>query len=216
MMKKIFDVTLPITNKIIQYPNDPKVVIEEVCSVAKNGFALNKFTLNGHVGTHVDFPSHIVEGGKTSSDYPLDCLIGNGVILEVPSEKTSIDKKFINSHAGDISSDSIVLFKTSNSDLYSVGEFSERYVYIEHDAAQELAKMKPRIVGIDYLSFDRVGNKGLPVHNALLANNILLVEGLYLKNVPPGKYKIYIIPINMPHMDGLPARVFIQLLHQSL
>jgi kynurenine formamidase len=34
------------------------------------------------------------------------------------------------------------------------------------------------------------------------------VEGLELKNIPEGRYDIFVVPLNIPDMDGLPARVF--------
>lgn len=49
----------------------------------------------------------------------------------------------------------------------------------------------------------------LPVHKILLEHDILVIENLELKSVAPGKYKFFIIPLNIPNMDGLPARVMI-------
>jgi len=45
------------------------------------------------------------------------------------------------------------------------------------------------------------------VHKSLLSNDVLIVEGLELNNVPVGRCKIYIMPIKINEMDGLPARV---------
>jgi arylformamidase len=70
-----------------------------------------------------------------------------------------------------------------------------------------LIRKKPKIVGIDYISIDSFAKVDLPVHNLLLSNNILIVEGLCLENAPIGRSQIFILPLKIPHMDGLPARV---------
>ena len=45
------------------------------------------------------------------------------------------------------------------------------------------------------------------MHKSLLSNDVLIVEGLELNRVPIGRCKIYIMPMNIQEMDGLPARV---------
>jgi kynurenine formamidase len=45
-----------------------------------------------HAGTHIDFPSHVIKDGKTSSDVELGYLIGTGLIVHVPDHFSSISK----------------------------------------------------------------------------------------------------------------------------
>ena len=166
--------------------------------------------LGNHTGTHIDFPAHVVRGGKTSTDFPIQFLIGSGLIIEVPETEISITKKFIKSQES-ISQNDIVFFKTSNSKISKQAEFKEKYVYIEPDAAEKLIEKGVKIVGIDYISVDSYESKSLPVHHSLLSRDILIVEGLELKKAPLGRCKIYIMPINIPDMDGLPVRVIARL-----
>ena len=42
---------------------------------------------------------------------------------------------------------------------------------------------------------------------AALSKEVLIVEGLELNEIPEGRYKIFIMPLKIPKMDGLPARV---------
>lgn len=64
-----------------------------------------------------------------------------------------------------------------------------------------------RVVGIDYISVDRYDAEELPVHHILLSNDVLIVENLELKDIDPGRCKLFVMPLNVPEMDGLPARV---------
>ena len=65
-----------------------------------------------------------------------------------------------------------------------------------------------KVVGIDYISVDRYEDEDLSTHNTLLSKDVLIVEGLELGEIPEGRYEIFIAPMNIPQMDGLPARVF--------
>jgi arylformamidase len=48
-----------------------------------------------------------------------------------------------------------VFFKTANSKLSKQGKFTDKYVYLEVDAAEELLRKGVKIVGTDYISSDR-------------------------------------------------------------
>lgn len=200
-----YDLTTPVTNNTVVYPGDPHFTKEDVCSLLSGAaFNLCQMHLGNHTGTHIDFPAHVIKNGKTSSDYPLKDLIGSGLIIEVPESEHSITRSFILSQP--IRKNDFVFFKTANSRLSKQHEFTEKYVYIEPEAANELLLKGVKIVGVDYISVDKYDAEDLPVHHTLLSNNILIVEGLELNHVPLGRCKIFIIPNNIPEMDGLPVR----------
>ena len=204
--KKYYDLTAKISETTVVYPGDPTFSTEDVCSL-ENGsqFHLCQMHLGNHTGTHIDFPAHVIKGGKTSSDFPIESLIGSGLIIEVPDFQKSITQKFITEQP--ILANDFVFFKTSNSRISKQSKFSNKYVYIEKEAAEELLRKGVKIVGIDYISVDQYEAEDLPVHKSLLSNDILIVEGLELNNAPLGRCKIYIMPLNVNKMDGLPARV---------
>ena len=209
--KQIYDLTAPITPNTVVYPGDPRFSTEEVVSLESGSkFHLCHMHLGNHTGTHIDFPAHVVQGGKTSSHFPIQSLIGSGLIIEVPDTELSITKKFIKSQKS-ISQNDFVFFKTANSKISKQAEFTEKYVYIEPDAAEELIEKGVKIVGIDYISVDSYQAENLPVHHSLLSKDILIVEGLELKGAPLGRCEIYIMPNNIPDMDGLPVRVIAKL-----
>jgi arylformamidase len=210
----IYDLTRPITSASPVFPGDPAFRIEQIHSM-ENGSSYNLCCLHfgNHIGTHIDFPAHVIKGGKTSSDYPLSYFIGTGVIIEVPADQAyinfGISVEFIQSQnilAGDI-----VLFKTSNTELPS-DKISEKFVYLSEDAAGELINKEVKIVGIDYFSVDSLDKDGLPVHLKLLGNDVLIVENLDLKHVPTGRYQeISLIPLHILEIDGLPVRAYARL-----
>jgi len=207
--RKYTDVTASLSPKTVVYPGDPNFTLETLCHIGKDScFGLSKISMSNHMGTHIDFPSHVVKEGKTSSDYDISDLIGEGIVIEIPPDAKSITPAHIKPQK--INKNSFVFFKTSNSKISKSDTFVSDYVYIEPETAAELLKLQVRLVGIDYLSVDGIKNDTLPVHQLLLKNNILIVENLELSSVNPGKCIIHVSPLNVPDMDGLPARVTIE------
>lgn len=202
-----YDLTAKITSDLVVFPGDPQYSTENICSIAAGQkFHLCHMHLGNHTGTHIDYPAHTIAGGKTSSDFSLEYLMGPGVIIKVPAEKISITKEFVSCQS--IVKSDIVFFKTENSKKPKHAPFTEKYVYIEPEAAEELFQKGVKIVGIDYISVDRYDDEDLSTHNTLLSRDVLIVEGLELSEIPEGRYEIFIAPLNIPKMDGLPARIF--------
>jgi arylformamidase len=206
---KIYDLTIALSGKTIVYPGCDAFECKCLSSVEKgDACSTHSFGMMNHAGTHIDFPAHMLDGGKTSSDYELSYLMGSGLIIEISENEKIITDEFLKN--ADIQENDIVLFKTSNSKLWAKAEFSAEFVCLDISAAKYLVDKKVKIAGIDYLSVDAVDNSKFPVHKELLANNVLIIENVNLVDVPAGRYKIYVAPLNIPDMDGLPARVFAQ------
>ncbi|MBV9576007.1 MAG: cyclase family protein [Gammaproteobacteria bacterium] len=208
--KKYYDLSVNISEELRRFPGDPQYKAKNISSLEKGSqFHLDEIKLGNHTGTHVDFPSHVIQRGKTSNDFPIHKLIGRGLIIEVPNNESSITKDFIKNQP--ILKNDFVFFKTSNSKIPKDSKFTSNYVYIEPEAAEVLLQKKVSVVGIDYISVDKYEAENLPVHKLLLSKGVLIVEGLDLSNVPLGRCEIFIMPIKINKMDGLPARVVAKL-----
>jgi arylformamidase len=66
-----------------------------------------------------------------------------------------------------------------------------------------------RLVGIDYLSIDRYGSEHHPAHLVLLPKDVVVLEGLNLSEIVPGRYQMVALPLNLQHADGAPTRVIL-------
>ncbi|MEM3676158.1 MAG: hypothetical protein QXV22_03775, partial [Thermoplasmataceae archaeon] len=100
-----------------------------------------------------------------------------------------------------------VLFKTKNSGLYR--KFSEDFTYIDESAARKLIEHKAKLVGIDYLSIEKFGTKGMKVHKILLNGGTVILEGLDLSQVAPGDYELICLPLKID-ADGSPCRAILR------
>ncbi len=202
----IYDLTIEISPKTIVFPGDPIFSSETLMDVGKgNPYTLRHFHFGNHTGTHIDFPAHVIKGGKCSSDFPLEYLMGKGRIVEI-SDNGHVTIEHIE-EAG-IKRDEIVFFKTNNTrqGLHSKA-YTKEFVAIEADAARVLAEIGVKIVGIDYLSVDRYEDESLSTHKALLSNDILVIENASLADIPAGEYFISIAPLKVNAADGLPVRI---------
>jgi arylformamidase len=203
---KYYDITTTISEDLVTFPGDPSYQMDSLSSLEKGQqFHLCKIHLSNHIGTHIDFPSHVIQEGKTSDDFSIEYFIGSGVIIEIPQAETTIKKNYIIKQ--NFLLDDFVFFKTSNSNISKYSNFTKNYVYIESEAAEELVKKRVKIVGIDYISVDKYESNDLPVHKILLSNEILIIEGLELRDIPAGRYQFFIMPIKIHKMDGLPVRI---------
>jgi arylformamidase len=62
---------------------------------------------------------------------------------------------------------------------------------------------------MDYLSVQRYGDGAL-IHQILLKADVIIVEGLNLTGVAPGKYELICLPLRLNDADGAPARAVLR------
>lgn len=209
----IYDVSVPISNELPTWPGDPSVQLTVWRSLS-SGDPANVSNLNfgAHTGTHVDAPAHFIEGAPMVEKLPLDVLIGEAQVVEVPDDLHGINEEFVIANCPrDITR---VLFKTRNSAFWteSEPEFHTDFTYLELNAAQRLVEQGIKLVGIDYLSIEKYDSQNHETHLALLSYGVVIVEGLNLAEVPAGRYELICLPLRLRSAkgDGAPARVVLR------
>ena len=98
-----------------------------------------------------------------------------------------------------------VLLKTRNSRLWNSPEFHQDYVGLTAEGAHYLTQHGVKVVGIDYLSIEEFRKPGAPAHRNLLGSGTIIIEGLNLRDVEPGPYELYCLPLRVVvcHQCGL-------------
>ena len=210
---QIYDVSVPLTSATPIYPGDPGIEITNWLTLANGDTAnvsLMKFSL--HSGTHVDAPSHFIAGGAKVDSLPLESLLGEAQVIEVPADVRIIDRSFVVANCP--SRSQRILFKTRNSTFWNNRQegFREDYVYIDHDAAHWLVETGIKLVGIDYLSVEQFKSNTFETHHAFLSNGVVILESLDLRGVPSGVYELLCLPLKITggSGDGAPARVILR------
>jgi arylformamidase len=202
---RIYDVTWPVSPEMPVWPGDPPVRLERVKRMedgAKDN--VSHLACSVHVGTHVDAPLHFIVGGADTASLSLDTLVGPAKVVSLPDADAITASLLV---PLDLRGVSRLLFKTSNSDL-THARFVEDFVALTADTAQWLVERGVRLVGVDYLSVERFGGDG-SVHRALLGAGVVVIEGLDLRNVSPGDYTLFCLPLKLAGSEGAPARVIL-------
>jgi len=196
---KIFDISVLVHEKMLLYPGDKSIEIQEVKQVESDDWNLTNIILSTHLGTHVDSPQHIAKNGKRIDQMELEKFLGKAQVLDLTEldfgEK--IDLRHLQHNS--IRHDDIILFKTKNSTVLR-GEYIHDAIELTIHAAQYLVDKQIKAVAIDYLS---IGSR--KVHEKLLNNEILVYETVDLSNVKPGNYYFMGIPLKIP-TEGCPVR----------
>ena len=208
---KIYDVTVAVSEGVPIYEGDPSVEIESVRTIAGGDDAnVSHLCLGAHTGTHVDAPNHFIDGTRRIEDLEIEKLVGPCRVIEIDGAVTSIEP----SHLGDLDGVERLLFKTRNSAFWNEPEkgFRTDFTYISGETAQVLADAGIKLVGIDYLSVEKFGSTDFSTHITLLESEIVIVEGLDLREVPAGDYEITCLPLKYVGGtgDGAPARTILR------
>jgi len=210
---QIIDITVPITTRMQTYPGDPGVEIKQWLSMDKGQPAnVTDLHFGAHTGTHIDAPAHFIRGGKKLSTLSLNVLVGEAHVVALPDTVLEITVDHIEEFCPPNATR--VLFKTRNSEFWSdqTGNFHTDYTYISPDAAHRLVAHGVKLVGIDYLSVERFQPEKYETHEALLENDVVIVEGLDLRGVSSGRYELFCLPLKIEggSGDGGPARAILR------
>jgi len=208
---KIYDVTVPISENTPVYEGDPTVEIT-VANAIEHGDAANvsRLCCGVHTATHVDAPNHFIEGARLVHELEFEKLIGIARVVEIDKSVLAIEAE----HIENLEGVERVLFKTRNSDFWSEPEkgFRKDFTYIAPDAAKALVSLGVKLVGIDYLSVEKFGAEIFDTHITLLEKEVVIIEGLDLREVPAGDYELVCLPLKIfgGTGDGAPARTILK------
>ena len=190
----IFDISQEILSSKV-YPGDPAPQ-KQVMSRMEDGalYNLTAFSMCAHNGTHVDAPYHFLKDGKTIEQMTLDAFVGDCYVACHEGDITSADALYILEKARNVGAGERILI---------AGEAT-----VTAEAAREFAGAQIKLIGNESQT---VGPENAPmeVHKILLGEEIVLLEGIVLTDVPEGKYMLSAAPLNQAGFDGAPCRAIL-------
>ena len=204
---RYYDISLNLSTETVRWATAPPLQLHERRRMAR-GDANNSsaMTMSVHSGTHVDAPFHFVPDGAGIDALPLQTFIGPALVHAVDAEKY-ITAEHVNAIAP--AGETRVLFKTRNSALLRKPAYDPDFVAFSLDAARALVARGVRLVGLDYLSVAHADEQ-VPVHRAFLDHGVVLLEGVDLTEVPPGRYELICFPVKLRGVDGAPCRAVLR------
>ena len=201
------DISLDLSPRTVRWVTAPPLEFHERRRMAR-GDATNAsaVTMSVHSGTHVDAPFHFVPDGAGIDALPLERFVGPALVHAVEAERyiTEAHVKGL-----DLAGTTRVLFKTRNSQLLHKDAYDPDFVAFSLEAARALVARGVTLVGLDYLSVAH-DDEQVPVHRAFLDHGVILLEGIDLSAIAPGRYELICFPLRLHGSDGAPCRAVLR------
>lgn len=206
-MKKIYDITPAISPALNVWPGDTPFSYDIVMEQQQGDpVTLSRIHSTVHLGAHADAPMHYGIGGESIAERDLHYYLGECQVIEVDVARNSRIKP--ENLAGKIIEAERVLFKTGTFD--SPYKWNSDFAALSPELLDYLHKQGAILVGIDTPSADLQDSKDLPAHQRLFANNMAILEGLALADVPEGIYELIALPLKFAGLDGSPVRAVLR------
>lgn len=205
---KIYDITLPIHPKMLHWGRKPEVEVVE--SVA-GGDASNvtRWRIGAHTGTHVDAPSHFIDGKTPIDKVSLYSLVGPCIVADL----THVVGEVLPEHleAAGVAGHKRVLLKTTNSaGPLKETERAESWVGVGPEASKWLVQNEVELIGTDYMTLEHhTRTETWDSHHVLLNADVLILENADLDEVPPGEYELVCLPAKLMDADASFARAIL-------
>lgn len=215
-MSKLIDLSHEIAHGIVTYPGLPSPIICDFLSREASRayyaegveFHIPQITMVANTGTYLDSPFHRYAQGKDLSQLPLEWLAGvEGVRIQTDAAR--IGREVF----GEIElRGKAVLIETGWSRHWGTARYLSGHPFLTETAAQHLCECGARIVGIDSLNIDDIGDRRRPVHSALLGSDIPIVEHMDNLGALPGSgFRFFAVPVKIREFGTFPVRAFAQI-----
>ncbi|SHN28028.1 cyclase family protein [Gracilibacillus kekensis] len=158
-----------------------------------------------HTGTHIDAPLHMINDADTFETIQLERLVRKVKVIDLEDVNDGITSSDLEAHS--IEKGDFILCKTKNS-YYDEPSFDFNFIFLKEDGAEYLKELGIEGIGIDTLGIER-SQEGNPTHRTLFSHDIIIIEGLRLKDITPGEYFMIAAPLKLVGTEAAPARVLL-------
>ena len=176
------------------YPGDPAPTLTRISSMTEGDlYNLSAFSACAHNGTHVDAPSHFINGAKTVSELDLNKTVGKAYVAEAKGVISKNEAVAIISRAKAKSAETAqkILIK---------GDAT-----VSKECAEVFLAAGVHLIGSETQSVGPI-DAPMEVHKILLGGEVILLEGIRLGEVSEGEYFLFAAPINLGALEGAPCR----------
>lgn len=183
------------------YPGDPKPQLIQTATIAHDGYTDHHLSTLMHVGTHMDAPLHMIEGGATIDGLSVEQLFCPGVLLDARG-KPAVDASLLDGIP--VPPGACILVYTGHEDRWKTDGYFDGHPRITEDFARKTVDLQAHIVGMDMLGPDA---DPFPIHKILLSSGVLIIENMDNLGKLLGKsFDVVALPAKFA-TDGAPVRV---------
>ncbi|MBY6087968.1 cyclase family protein [Priestia flexa] len=208
VVKKIVDLSIPITNQTPIYPGDPKPCIHPAATFEEDGYHVSHLKIGSHTGTHVDAPYHFTNTGQEIDEVPLQKFIGPGVVFDVADkgEKEPIVLDDIKNQLNQCTEGIIALFHTGWSRYVATPKYF-KHPYIGAEVIEALLEKGVRTFLIDALNIDNPDGESFIGHELITGVDGIIGENFTnFDQIDFPNPLIISLPLKLEGGDGSPVR----------
>ncbi|CAM3943329.1 cyclase family protein [Micrococcus flavus] len=208
------DLSHRLTSGGTVFPGDPQIRLAPAARIEVDGFAVTSVTMGSHSGTHVDAPSHTVAGGRTMDDVDVARLIGRAHLLRVPglAPRERIGLARLEGQLAALPDGARIVLLVTGWDRFWGDAAYLDHPFLDGLVGEHLRDRGVDVLGVDTLNPDETAPEGsapLPVHEALLGADRLIIENLRgLADLPASvtSLELTALPLPLGGADGAPVR----------
>lgn len=209
---RLVDLSHPIRAGMITYPGLPAPVIGTHLSredsrqryAPGTEFVIGTISMVGNTGTYVDAPFHRFPDGADLARIPLSALTDVPGLVIRAGERRAVDADALD---GVDLGGRAVLFHTGWDRHFGTPAYAVEAPFLTAAAANRLIDGGAALVGIDSLNVDSTDGNDRPVHTALLAAGIPIVEHLAgLDELPDRGFELTALPAPIEGLGSFPVR----------
>jgi kynurenine formamidase len=207
---RVLDLTHAFDNGMPVFPGLPDPSFEPIAKVEEDGYAMTRYAMLNHIGTHVDAPAHQIAGGDTLDEIGLERLVTEALRIDVsqrdPHGPIPLDD--LQPHLDDVRENDIVLFYSDNARNYGTEAYWTGWSYPDADAARALIERGVSAVGFDGPSADPVDSITFDLHRIWLSAGRMILENVNNLDRLPRRARIVVAPMKVARANGAPSRIF--------
>ncbi|MBX2861377.1 MAG: cyclase family protein [Vampirovibrio sp.] len=211
LTSSVIDISQSIDATTACFPGTPLFQKQLLQSVADTGVLnLTAFSMNPHIGTHADAPSHVCGNLETSPSIaigtaPLEPYIGPAQVIDLSPFTHEITVDHIKTKLPPNKPLAPrLLIRTQPTVRPHV--FEDEYAYLSPEVAQWFADQGGVLIGLDTHSVDHIHSKTMDAHHALIKAGLVWLENLDLTHAPPGHYTLSALPLKFMELEASPVR----------
>ena len=190
------------------YPGSNELEIKDLGLYKEYGVFVQQYTLDGHMGTHIDVPAHLFSGRKTTETTELSNFFGSAQVLDCThfNEKRLLGPDILDQiPSGDWPD--FLLLHTGWSRHWGTEDYFKFFPVVSPKLIHILSKSSIKGVGLDTVSLDSVEASDLPNHSEFLTADKIIIENLTNLQCLIGKrFKFSCFPLKIANGDGSPVR----------
>ncbi|HVP19677.1 MAG TPA: cyclase family protein [Spirochaetia bacterium] len=197
----------------------PPFHMETVATVSKDSFYSSQITATTISGLYLESPAHIIEGGKTLDEYPVERFFTAAKIVKLPRQnpRAQIDGELLSRHAPEVTPGEALLVATGWGAQWNRPGYVLDCPNMKKSALEWVLERRVSLFGVDIPCIESSWSeqddaaKGSLLRKLFEQDVLLLAPLVNLEAVRSDRGTLVCLPLRLAGTSGAPCRaIFIE------